>query len=112
MTPICSDHAALLKRIARHPEDRHCRKVYADWLQERGDIGWLIVDSYHPYSWPVEYHTVTRMQWDRKYNGGSSGTDRLFGVPWLEGKVLIPPYQNFKIVTRWILEAYAEGKAK
>lgn len=111
MTPICSEHAALLRRIAKHPEDNTACKVYADWLQERGEIGWLIVAHYHPYSWPVRYDSKGLLM-VTTYNGGSSHFDRWYGVPWLEGKVLIRPFQNFKIATGWILKAYAEGKAK
>lgn len=36
MTPIDAEHAALLRGVARNLKDATARKVYADWLQERG----------------------------------------------------------------------------
>ena len=32
-----SEEAAFLEAIAKHPQDRTARLVFADWLQERDD---------------------------------------------------------------------------
>lgn len=39
MTPICSEHAALLRAVAKKPDDKDACRLYSDWLQERGNIG-------------------------------------------------------------------------
>lgn len=108
MTPICSEHAALLKRIAKYPEDNTGRKVYADWLQERGEIAWLIVANYHPFVWPVRYRS-TGEPFVTSTNSGAAYYGGTFSLPWLEGKVRVKGYQNFKVGFRWILEAFANG---
>lgn len=100
MTPICSEHAALLKRIARHPEDRHCRKVYADWLQERGDPAWYVVANYEVAEW-VKYRPV----------GYWRKSDGVGQVPWL-GEPLPVGGPSPKARAKRLLLAYAEGKAK
>lgn len=111
MTPICSEHAALLKRIAKYPEDHTGRKVYADWLQEREEICWVIVANYHPFVWPTEFGSNDQ-QLAYTTNKGASYHQTTFGLPWLEGKVKVKPYQNFKVGFRWIMEAFANGEAK
>lgn len=109
MTPICSEHAALLKRIAKNLNDRTARGVYADWLQERGEPAWYVVANYPATLWFQE------VQWPEsrplKTKWGTYSTFTGYQLPWLEGSVAITAV-NYLSRTKRILTAYAEGKAK
>ena len=107
MTPIDSEHAALLKGIAKNLNDATARKVYADWLQERGNPGWLIVANYPPVQWPVWVGDKKRPKWSEHRTG------ERWRLPWLEGEFrsknrISQPASRIKT----ILLAYANGEVK
>lgn len=101
MTPICTEHAALLRALARNTNDKVGQKAYADWLQERGNPGWIIVANY-----PIQ-------DWFRqgRFEGGETG----YKVLWLDGYI---PYDQMPGDVRrhhlrrikFILGCYANGK--
>ena len=107
MTPIDSEHAALLKGIAKNLNNATARKVYADWLQERGNPGWIIVANYPLEQWPVWVGTSPRATGTRRGNASSEH----WRLPWLEGEFhrdnrISNPKQRVKA----ILLAYANGE--
>jgi uncharacterized protein (TIGR02996 family) len=109
MTPIDGDHAALLRGIARNLNDATARKVYADWLQERGNAGWIVVAHYPPEQWPVWAGDKKRAK-----NPWVSGfTGEHWRLPWLDGEFYhrerLP---NPKNRTKTILLAYADGTVR
>lgn len=62
MTPMCSEHAALLKCIVKKQKyDQTARLVYADWLEERDDPGYLIFRYYQPETWILMVDPETTM---------------------------------------------------
>ena len=104
MTPMCSEHAALLRGIAKNTNDKLAQKVYADWLQERGNPGWLIVLSFPIQEWAVRQ----RPSWGYK-------------IPWLEGEVYAEGMLSALGYTKrtnafyrikYILNAYADGRVE
>lgn len=107
MTPIDSEHAALLKGIAKNLNNQTARKVYADWLQERGNPGWLVVAYYPIEQWPVWAGTKKRARnpWVIGFTGEH------WRLPWLEGEfrsMTRIPQPASRVKT--ILLAYANGE--
>jgi uncharacterized protein (TIGR02996 family) len=108
VTPIDSEHAALLKGIAKNLSDATARKVYADWLQERGNAGWLIVAHYPIEQWPVWIGTQPRAK--HSWYGGSF-TSEHWRLPWLEGEFHAEKrLSNPKSRAKTIILAYANGE--
>lgn len=111
VTPICSEHAALLRGIAAKTKDQTAQKVYADWLQEHGNPGWLIVTCYKAEEWYIRCDD----------NGQPSRFGPNVKLPWLDGwmpplrytnnpqepyrRRVTNPTQRLKLM----LEAYASG---
>lgn len=103
MSPICSEHAALLRAVAKNTNDHGARDAYTDWLQEHSNPGWLIVQSYLPQDWATfvnqgiaEWPDFT--EWWR--------------LPWLLGSVEIPPLNHPLQRVKAILTEYANGKVR
>ncbi len=103
MTPICSEHAALLRGIAKNTNDRTAQLVYADWLQERGNPGWVIVRNYHIRDWLINTHD--RLNWKAR-------TETQYGwrLPWLDGLVPVKFNANGLSHVKQALTAYADGR--
>lgn len=106
MTPIDAEHAALLRGVARNLKDATARKVYADWLQERGNAGWMVVAYYPVEQWPVWVGDRPRAK-----NPWSVDASEHWRLPWLAGefhrKERLP---NPKSRVKTILLAYASGE--
>ena len=109
MTSVDSEHAALLRGVAKNLNDATARKVYADWLQERGNAGWIVVANY-----PVEQWPVWAGQKPRAKNPWVSGfTGEHWRLPWLAGEFSQRErLSNPKHRTKTILLAYANGTVK
>jgi len=108
VTPICSEHAALLLGVAKNLRNLTAQQVYADWLQERGNCGWLIVAEYPAKDWPrfVEGQTG----WWQQRRGKCWEVWRL---PWLQGQVRLNLWtKNAPQRLKLILKAYAEGEVE
>lgn len=107
MTPVCSEHAALLKAIAKNLQEYSAQDAYSDWLQEKGNCGWLIVKNYPPTQWPVWWGDSNR---SRNYWSGGIRDAEYWSLPWLSGFF----YHNKRIKQpssriKQILLAYADG---
>lgn len=101
MTEIDSEHRGLLLAIAKNTNDKPAQRAYADWLQERGNAGWLIVLNYKIQEWPVWEKGTKDDSW-RSY----------WRLPWLTGRI---PYQSISHHLRrmkYILTEYAEGRVE
>ena len=109
MTPIDSEHAALLKGIAKNLNNATARKVYADWLQERGNPGWIVVANYPIEEWPVWAGNKPRAR-----NPWVSGfTGEHWRLPWLAGEFHSNErISNPKSRVKTIVLAYANGEVK
>lgn len=108
MTPIDAEHAALLRGIAANTNNKIAQRVYADWLQERGNPGWLIVTSYPIADWWTYYRVqgASDRPWD---------VTLYFKLPWLESVVATPRMRrisNPKERMKFILTAYANGRVE
>ncbi len=109
MTPICTEHAALLRGVAKNMKDRTARQVYADWLQERGNAGWIIVANYPVEQWAVWCGDQPRVKhaWITGYR------NERWRLPWLEGEFRHDErLSNPRSRAKTILLAYANGKVK
>lgn len=111
MIPICDSHAALLRKVAENLSAVESRRVYADWLQENGNCGWLIVARYPPEQWPVWVGNRKRAKngWQAYTQKGEYKVEA-WELPWLSGtfthsKRIPQPRSRVK----QILLAYAEG---
>jgi len=113
VTPICSEHAALLKRIADNVQDFTAQKVYSDWLQERDNAGWFVVSMYPIEDWSI---TIPEPPYfyasGGVYVNGVRATMCEVRLPWLAGKVEVLDVPRTKSLIAAVLKAYAEGKAK
>ena len=106
MTPIDSEHAALLRGIAKNLKNETARKVYSDWLQEKGDPGWLIVASYPPEDWPIGFYP-NDLSKSIKFQRGRG---LVWKLPWLEGHILYTQFiGNRKSLVKKLLLSYANG---
>ncbi len=102
MTPICTEHAALLRALARNTNDKGAQRAYSDWLQERGNPGWLIVVSYPITQWFVKICITEPDSEEYPYYG--------YQLPWLAGWADYRSIGNPRSRIKYILEAYANGK--
>ncbi len=100
MTPICSEHAMLLRALAHNTNDKTALKAYADWLMERGNPGWLIVLSYKVHDWFVFEIRKSQQDWNIFY----------WRLPWLNGVVKRSDTTHHLQRIKYILNCYADGK--
>lgn len=114
MTAIDSTHAALLRGIARNTNDDTAKKVYADWLMEQGNPGWVIVLNYRIQDWPI---ACTRAGETKKGRTRYYSHDH-WKLPWLDGVVPNPrgpnawsPVTDPRSRIKQILNLYADGEA-
>lgn len=114
MTPVDSEHAALLKGIAKNLNNVTARKVYADWLQERGNAGWIVVANYPVEQWAVWAHEKKRAKNPWGYGAAVKPfTGEHWQLPWLEGAFYqTERISNPKQRTKTVILAYANGTVK
>lgn len=108
VTPICDEHAALLKAVAKNTSDIQTQEVYADWLQERGNAGWIIVVNWPCWEW-MKY-----VDYDDTPESLKGYRAALWKIPWLDGVVKYSPKNwtnNVRLKAKGVLTEYAEGKA-
>lgn len=103
MTPICTEHAALLRCIAKNTNDRTAQLVYADWLQEHDNPGWFVVRNYDIRDWLIWTHAG--LTW-RQRNETPEG----YRIPWLDGIVRVTKNGSRRSYIKQALNAYADGK--
>jgi uncharacterized protein (TIGR02996 family) len=103
MTPIDSEHAALLKKVAANTNDQIAQKVYADWLMEHNNPGWVIVLNYRIQDWPIwcDENGVTSRGRVRSWNY------RYWKLPRLDGVVVDPAVSDPRSRIKKILNLYA-----
>ncbi len=115
-----STHSALLRGIAKNLKDQVAIGVYADYLQEIGSGGVLIVRHYPIKDWPVwlnpERASARRWKSKRAWLGVEKGYSRkpyqnIWSLPWLEGRVVFETWhEQGSSRIKQILMAYAEGR--
>lgn len=107
-------HAALIMGIAKNLKGETEVAVYSDYLQEIGSPGWLIVKSYPVWNWAV-WSAPYSLSRDRTsyYGRRTPVKPEMWSLPWIGGKVTIDKFTTRQdYITRWILEAYAEGRVQ
>lgn len=100
---IDTDHAALLKAVARNTNDKVVQKCYADFLMERNNPGWLVVLNYPIQDWYVKDCEDVEWTWGRLPAG-------YWRLPWLEGRVRRGWISHHLTRIKYILTEYAEGR--
>lgn len=112
MIPICTEHAALLRTVAKNIKDRTAIRAYSDFLQDQNCCGWLIVAAYDPEDWPVWMGGNTGWSAATAATGGyGKKVSENWKLPWLSGSVRFDKWvQQGRHRIKYILEAYANGE--
>lgn len=108
MTPICDEHRALLRAVAKDIADEGAILAYSDWLQERQSPGWLIVANYNIVDWPVWMGGKTG--W-RQHHWMKGDCHENWKLPWLSGMIYFDHWvQQPRHRIKQILTKYANGE--
>lgn len=111
MTPIDNEHAVFLMALAKNTNDKTTQMVYADWLQEKGNAGWIVVANYPVHLWPVPVdESKGRSAWG-KLNRRSP--IMCWRIPFLGGSVFVDvgATTDGRTIAKAVLRAYADGGA-
>lgn len=97
--------SGLLKAISVNLNAVDPVRAYADYLNENGNPGWLIVANYPPRQWAVSANGH-ESRW-------SLNRERRWKLPWLDGVAVLPKANsNWRTRLKAILNLYAEGQVK
>lgn len=107
MTEIDPEHSLMLRAVAHNTSDLTAQRAYSDFLQERGNPGWMIVASYPISDWPV-WVTGKTGWWTERV--GQVCTE-VWKLPWLPGAVRFDKWvKQPRSRIKQILIAYADGR--